>query len=163
MQPIKVLIVDDEPDFTEILADRLRSWGFSVAVAANDLEVLETIAQDRPDVVLISLQSGQGRGLDTLRIIKDRDQSIEVLLLTGKGTALAGMAGMRLGAFDCLPQPLELGLLIDKIKTACGQGRESPPRSSLALAAPTVFSLAGDGSCGWLWSEMVSLLDRLLL
>lgn len=162
MQPIKVLIVDDEPDFTDIVTDRLRSWGFTVAMAANGPEALASIALQRPDVVVLSLQAGRSHGLETLRMIKDHDQGIEVLLLAGKGTVLAGMQGMGLGAFDCLPQPIELNLLIERIRAAHAQGA-APPLSGIALIAPIGLLLAGEGLGDWVWAGMLALLERFML
>jgi DNA-binding response OmpR family regulator len=163
MQPIKVLIVDDEPDFTDIVSDRLRSWGFAVTTASNGPEALASILQKRPDVVVLSLQAGNNHGLETLRMIKDHDQRIEVLLLSGKGTVLAGMHGMGLGAFDCLPQPIELSLLIEMIRAAHAQGGGSPPLPGMALVAPMGLPLAGDGPFDWIWTGMLALLERFLL
>jgi DNA-binding NtrC family response regulator len=118
MHEIKVLVIDDEPEFTDILTDRLRSWGFAASSASSNEEVMEAMVGSRPDVVVLSLRAGHGHRLNTLRLIKNQDPAIEVLLLTGKGMALAGMQGIEQGAFDCLPQPVELGVLIEKIRQA---------------------------------------------
>lgn len=121
MQEIKVLIISEEPEFTDILTDRLRSWGFAANSAGGGDEAMSMIAQSRPDVVVLSLRSGHGHDLDTLSMIKNLDATIEVLLLTCKGTALAGMKGIEQGAFDCMHQPIELGVLIEKIRRAHAQ------------------------------------------
>lgn len=120
MHPIKVLIVDEEPEFTTILADRLCSWGFAATAANSREEVLEALTSSRPKVVVLGLQDRDTKGLDILRMIKARDPGIEVILLVGKGAAIAGMRGMEQGAADCLSQPIELGVLIDKIKQVTG-------------------------------------------
>jgi len=144
MQPIKVLIVDDEAEFTEIVTDRLCSWGFAATAASGDDEVLGAIRRTRPDVVVLSLRDPRGDGLETLRLIRDYDLDSAILLLLGKGMAKIGMEGMRLGALDCLPQPLELGLLINKIRQAYGS-RHAPDSHlgvELALLLPWTLHLA---------------------
>jgi len=125
MREIKVLIISEEPEFTDILTDRLRSWGFASTSAGSDNEVLSAITQSRPDVVVLSLRAGHGHGLETLSMIKNLDVTIEVILLTCKGTAIAGMKGIERGAFDCMHQPIDRGVLIEKIRKAHAQGAAS--------------------------------------
>ena len=122
MREIKVLIVDEEPEFTSILVDRLCSWGFAATAANSREEVLESLTTFRPGVVVLGLQDRDTKGLDILRMIKALDPAIEVILLVNKGAAIAGMRGMEQGAADCLSQPIELGVLIDKIRQVTGIG-----------------------------------------
>jgi DNA-binding NtrC family response regulator len=120
MHAVKVLIVDEEPEFTSILADRLCSWGFAASAANSREEVLESLTASRPGVVVLGLQDRDTKGLDMLGMIKALDPAIEVILLVGKGAAIAGMRGMEQGAADCLFRPIELGVLIDKIRQVIG-------------------------------------------
>lgn len=163
MELIKVLIVDDEADFSEIIADRLCSWGFVATAAADGGEALEAIAVNRPDVVVLNLRAARSERLEILRMIKDLDPAIPVLLLIGKGMAVAGMQGMRLGAFDCLSQPVELGLLIEKIRQAHGShGAETDcfPGVGLALLLPWGPPIEGEEIFTWLWGGMQTLLGN---
>ena len=128
MQEIKVLIIAEEPEFSDILTDRLRSWGFAAVAAGNGEEAMEAITLARPDVVVLSLRAGHGHDFETLSMIKSRDAAIEVILLTCKRTTITGMQGVERGAFDCLPQPIELGVLIEKIRRA--HARRFVPRGS---------------------------------
>ena len=116
------------PDFTDILTDRLRSGGFTVTSAASGDEAIAIITQFRPHVAALSLRSGHGHNLEPLSLIKGMDNDIEIILLTSKGTSLAGMQGIERGAFDCTRQPIELGVLIEKIRQAYAQraARTSP-------------------------------------
>jgi DNA-binding response OmpR family regulator len=120
MRAIKVLIIDEESEFTSILTDRLRSWGFEASAANSEEDALEALTISRPDVVVLCLKAQDNKGFDILCKIKALDPAIEVILLTGKGTAITGMKGIERGAFDVLPQPIELGVLIDKIRLAAG-------------------------------------------
>lgn len=72
MREIKVLIVDEEPEFTSILVDRLCSWGFAATAANSREEVLESLTAFRPEVVVLGLQDRNTKGLDILRMIKAR-------------------------------------------------------------------------------------------
>ena len=160
MQPIEVLIIDDEADFTDIVTDRLCSWGFAATSVADGEDALEAILGKSPDVVVLSLRDPFGRGLETLRLIRDHAPGLAVLLLLGKGMATVGMEGMRLGALDCLPQPLELGLLIKKIRQAHCPGHESDSLSGgLALLLPWILQLAVEEMSVCYWSGVQMLIS----
>lgn len=119
-QPIKVLIIDREPEFASILTERLQSWGFAASAAHGKEEALDALADFGPKVVVLGLQDKDSGGLELLSMIKAFNPAIEVLLLIGKGMAIAGMQGIERGAFDYIPQPIELGVLIGKIRKAAG-------------------------------------------
>jgi len=118
--PIKVLIIDREPEFASILTERLQSWGFTASAAHGKEEALDALADFAPKVVVLGLQDKDSGGLELLSMIKAFNPAIEVLLLIGKGMAIAGMQGIERGAFDYIPQPIELGVLIGKIRKAAG-------------------------------------------
>ncbi len=124
MQPISVLIIDQEMEFTSILTDRLNSWGFRAAAANSGEEALEIAETLHPNVAVLGLTARDNRGFALLRMIKDRLPALEVILLSGKKTTLAAINGIEQGAFDVLPQPVELGLLIDSIRKAYAAGRQ---------------------------------------
>ena len=119
-QPIKVLIIDREPEFASILTERLHSWGFAASAAHGKEEALDALADFVAKVVVLGLQDKDSGGLELLSMIKAFNPAIEVLLLIGKGMAIAGMQGIERGAFDYIPQPIELGVLIGKIRKAAG-------------------------------------------
>ena len=116
MQSIRVLIIDEEPEFTGILADRLRSWGFTALEAHGQDEALASQAAFHPQVAVLSARAKGGGALQLMSLLQAADPLVQVVLLLGKGAALAGMRGMELGAADCIPLPLELGVLIDSIR-----------------------------------------------
>jgi len=161
MQSIKVLLIAGEPEFSDILTDRLRSWGFAAVAAGNREEAMEAIALSRPDVVVLSLRAGHGHDLDTLRLIKNLDPAIEVLLLTCKGTAIDGMKGVEQGALDCLPQPIDLGVLIEKIRLAHARRTLPGDRAAVPLLAPLLAGNDWPEMCATLLTCLQSLPERL--
>lgn len=120
MQAIKVLIVDKEVEFTSILSDRLRSWGFATSAANSTEEALAAQAMLAPEVAVLVLRDKDNRGLDLMGMLKAVDPAVHIILLPCKGAALVGMRGMERGADDCIPLPLELGVLIDSIRKVTG-------------------------------------------
>ena len=115
---VRVLIVDDEAEFTALVADRLRSWGYEAAGAGDADEALAAQASLRPEVAVIGVQGRPARALELMRLLRAADPALKVILLLGRGAAGTGVRGMELGASDCLPLPLDLGALIDSLRAA---------------------------------------------
>jgi len=107
MDPIRVLLVDDEIDFAEALAMRLEAAGYDARAVDSGADALELLATTDMDVVLLDLVMPGLSGIDVLRRIKDDWPLIEVLLLTGKGAEKEAIEAMRRGAYDFLVKPPE--------------------------------------------------------
>ncbi len=119
MDEIKVLIVDDEVEFTEALAERLELRGFSPETVDCGLAALEALDTGHlPDVVLLDLKMPDMSGFEVLVEVKRNYPSIEVIMLTGHGAASGGMDSMERGAFDFIMKPVDLGELMEKINQA---------------------------------------------
>lgn len=116
--PMRVLIVDDEADFTDILALRLTDAGETAYKAYNGNECLKKLETERIDVVVLDIKMPGMDGIDTLREIKKRFPLVEVILLTGHGTTDTAVEGMRLGAFDYLLKPTDFNELKAKLSVA---------------------------------------------
>ena len=118
MDEIKVLIVDDEVEFAETLAERLALRGFLPETEDSGRGGLAALADVLPDVVLLDLKMPAMSGFEVLVEIKEKYPSIEVIMLTGHGAASSGIDSMERGAFDFIMKPVDLGELIVKIEQA---------------------------------------------
>ena len=126
MDAIEILLVDDEVEFAETLAERLRLRSFNVTVAGRADEALYAMDSGlRPDVVLLDIRMPGLDGLDALGEFKARDPEIEAILLTGHGAAASSIEGMKRGAFDYLMKPIDIGELIAKIEQAVSKKRNA--------------------------------------
>jgi DNA-binding NtrC family response regulator len=115
---IRVLLVDDESEFVEALAQRLEVRDFDVSTAGGGEQALALIGQQEFDVVVLDvLMPGKG-GIATLKDIKQRKPLLQVIMLTGNATVENAIEGMKLGAYDYLMKPTETGELVDKINDA---------------------------------------------
>ena len=79
----KILIVDDEPDFLQLLKVRLESDDYQVVTAANGKEGLERMKSEKPDVVLLDIMMPKINGLDVLKKMRTRDKSLPIFMLSG--------------------------------------------------------------------------------
>lgn len=115
---VKLLLVDDEEKFVEMLAERLGARGFEVATALSGEDALERINDRDADVVILDVLMPGKSGIETLREIKQVKPLTEVVMLTGHATVETAIEGMKLGAYDYLMKPTEIEDLVQKIKKA---------------------------------------------
>ena len=116
--PTRVLLVDDEKDFVEMLSLRLNEVGEKVTGAYSGKECLETLENKEIDVVILDIKMPGMDGMETLREIKKRFPLVEVIMLTGHGTTETAVEGMKLGAFDYLLKPADFDDLTTKLEGA---------------------------------------------
>ncbi len=77
-----ILLVDDEPDFLEVIKSRLESNGYDVLTASNGKEALETLKKEKVDAVLLDILMPGMNGIETLKNIRQEDKQLPVFMLT---------------------------------------------------------------------------------
>jgi len=115
---VRVLLVDDEKDFVEVLAERLQNRGFDVRQAFNGEDAIDLLNQQEADVVILDVLMPGKDGVQTLSEIKQLKPLTEVIMLTGYGTIETAIQGMKFGAYDYLMKPTETEDLVVKINKA---------------------------------------------
>ena len=113
-----ILIVDDEEDFVDALAERLSIREYNVATSYTGQDALEKIKQHNYDIVILDVKMPGVSGIDVLKEIKSIKPLTEVVMLTGNATVETAIEGMKLGAYDYLMKPCETEDLTDKINNA---------------------------------------------
>jgi len=141
--PTKVLVVDDEKDFVEMLSLRLKEVGEKVTPAYSGKECLETLENREIDVVILDIKMPGMDGIETLREINKRFPLAEVIMLTGHGTIETAVEGMKLGAFDYLLKPADFDDLIAKLGGAKKRKDEQEERIRKAEARLLVRKTGG--------------------
>lgn len=119
--PLRLLLVDDEAGFTEVLAKRLRRRGFAVTVALSGREALAALEQAPFDAAVIDFRMADMDGIAVLQHFKQRAPELPVLMLTGHGSEEAVREGLKAGAADYLIKPCDLDELMAKIAAAVGR------------------------------------------
>jgi len=123
----KVLLVDDEPAFLEVLGKRLAVKGFAVASAPDGATALRTLETDSDiDVVVLDIRMPGLDGIATLAEIRRLHPRVRVILLTAHASVESAVEGMALGAFDYLFKPCDLGELTRLITEARSQDAANP-------------------------------------
>jgi two-component system, OmpR family, response regulator CpxR len=125
---IKILLVDDEKDFVDVLAERLENRGFQVRTAGNGDEALTALKEEQADVVILDVLMPGMDGMEALEEIKKLSPLVEVMMLTGHATIDTAIDGLRLGAYDYLMKPTDTDDLVAKILRAYARKSEQEER-----------------------------------
>jgi CheY-like chemotaxis protein len=101
-----ILIVDDELDILEVVADELVSHGYKVVQAENGVDAVLKYLAHRPDFVLMDIRMPRMNGIDALSIMKAIDTHVPIITFTGQAGRGEMAESARLGALTCLAKPL---------------------------------------------------------
>ena len=116
MEPLKILVVDDEPPLREILQRGLTQMGgFSVEVAQNGLEAIEKVEKDIFDLILTDLMMPEMDGMEFLKMIKGTRPEMPVIMMTAYGSIDTAVEAMKIGANDYITKPVDLRDLLLRI------------------------------------------------
>jgi DNA-binding NtrC family response regulator len=116
--PIRVLLIDDEVGYINVLSNRLSKRNFVVAKANSGSEALQQMRRQDFDVAVLDLKMEDMDGIEVLKILKKMAPEVAVIMLTGHGSAEAAHEGIREGAYDYLTKPCEFEELVEKIRNA---------------------------------------------
>jgi PAS domain S-box-containing protein len=117
-KPMKVMLVDDDPDLREALSDILKIKGFESVPADTGAAALARIEQQDIDVALIDLKLEDISGLEVLRGIKERSPDTECILLTGYASQATAIEAINLGAYAYFQKPYDVEQLLVVIRRA---------------------------------------------
>jgi DNA-binding NtrC family response regulator len=118
MEGLRVLIVDDEEELVSALEERLNLRGFQATGVTTGAEALTYIDSTLCDVVLLDVKMPEIGGLEVIKRIKEKHPKLQVILLTGHGSAQDVAKGMELGAFDYLMKPVDIDVLVRSLLAA---------------------------------------------
>ena len=118
MTDTTVLLVDNEADFVEALAERLAARGLRVETAGSGGEALARAKERAYDAVLLDMAMPGLDGLQTLKGLLAINPDLQVILLTGRATLQQGVEAMKLGALDLLEKPADIATLEARIENA---------------------------------------------
>ncbi len=118
MEQIKILLVDDEKEFVETLAERIKLRNHKAEVALDGEEALKLLDDDIPDVVVLDLKMPGIDGMEVLRRIRKAYPKVQVIMLTGHGSEKHEIEAKELGAFEYLQKPIDIESLLKKVKLA---------------------------------------------
>jgi two-component system KDP operon response regulator KdpE len=115
--PLKILIVDDEPPIRKLLRMGLGTQGYDVLEASNGKIALELLSED-PALIILDLGLPDIQGHDLLRMIRGRNDSVPIVVLSSRGDEAGKVQALDLGADDYLTKPFGMDELLARMRAA---------------------------------------------
>ena len=115
---IKLLIVDDEEDFLNTIAERLGMRDFDIATASEGDLAVKVAKKGKFDVAILDINMPGMDGMELLQILKKKHKFLEVIMLTGHGAIDSAVEATKLGAYAYLEKPYDFENLLDVLKKA---------------------------------------------
>lgn len=117
---LDILVVDDESDIRSLIAGVLEDEGYTTRTAANSDAALAALAERRPALLILDiwLQGSKLDGLELLDVVKGRDPSLPVLIISGHGNLDTAVAAIRQGAWDFIEKPFQADQLLHAVARA---------------------------------------------
>jgi DNA-binding NtrC family response regulator len=117
----RVLLVDDEGEFLQVMAERLGVRGIDVVTAESAEIALGIVEEQTFDAVILDFSMPGMDGMQAMKLIREKKPDLQVILLTGYGTVTKGIEAMKLGAFDFVEKPADIDKLVLAVKQAKAQ------------------------------------------
>ena len=125
MKGSSILLVDDEVVFTQNMSKLLTNRGYRVTAVNSGDSAIRELEEEDFDVIVLDLKMPGMDGITTLKEIKKLGLFTETLILTGHGSIDTALEATKIGAYDYLTKPCEIGELVEKIEGAWGKKDET--------------------------------------
>jgi len=138
-QAATLLVVDDEPEICEILAEYFSGQGFAVRSAGDALTARKVFTDKAPDLAILDIRMPGEDGLSLARWIRDRHKGTGIIMLTTAADVVDRVVGLEMGADDYVPKPFDLRELLARVKSILR--RRSEPAHPAASSGRVHFGL----------------------
>lgn len=128
----RILVVDDEPSVTDLIAYNLRKSLYDVIIAADGREALRLVREYSPDLILLDLMIPEVDGLDVCREIR-RSSDVPVIMITARGEEVDRVLGLEIGADDYVTKPFSMRELLARIKAVLRRAQKGEREDSSSL------------------------------
>lgn len=136
MKPKRILVLDDEPDVTELLQYKLEQENYVVAVLNDPLEFVSKVREFEPDLMILDIMMPELNGLQLCRISRSDPamKAIPIIFLTAKGEVEDRVKGLETGADDYISKPFNTKELLIRVSNIIGRRqRESASTTSARI------------------------------
>ncbi|KFE35354.1 sigma-54-dependent transcriptional regulator [Thioclava atlantica] len=143
-----ILIVDDEKDIRELIADILRDEGFQTRLAANSNECMDEINAQEPALMILDiwLKDSKMDGIDILKTVKRDNPDVPVIIISGHGNIEIAVAAIKQGAYDFIEKPFNIDQLMVVISRAMETARLRRENSTLRRRDMSSGDMIGDSA-----------------
>ncbi len=152
----RVLVVDDEPNITDLVATALRYQGFEVATASGGRDALSAVTTFRPDLVVLDVMLPDLDGFAIHQRLTDERRQVPVLFLTARDSTEDKVRGLTMGADDYVTKPFSLEELVARVRAVLRRTRAGGDSSTSRLRFSDL-ELDEDTHEVWRGTEPISL------
>jgi two-component system phosphate regulon response regulator OmpR len=135
-EPNHIIVVDDEPEICEMLADYLGHAGFKVSIAANGAAMRRLLEDQAADLVILDINMPGEDGLSLARFLR-ANTKIAIVMLTAAGEVVDRIVGLEMGADDYLPKPVDMRELLARVRAVLRRMQMAPGASGDGEAPAT--------------------------
>lgn len=139
-EPVRILVVDDDPALRDLLSDYLTANGFVVDAVNDGVEMLARLGRAMPDVIVLDLMLPGEDGLSLARGLR-KTSDVPILMLSARGEEIDRVVGLEVGADDYLAKPFSPRELLARLRALLRRSR-APFAASATLAEAPATSLA---------------------
>ncbi|HEB55433.1 MAG TPA: response regulator transcription factor [Gammaproteobacteria bacterium] len=115
-QPTRLIIIDDDETFAQVLSKALAKQGYDTQHALNCKQALTLAQQMRPDYAIVDLRIGQESGLNLIQQLKSLNIDMHILILTGYASIATAVEAIKLGAAHYLTKPADTREIINALQ-----------------------------------------------
>ena len=143
-----ILIVDDERDIRELIADILKDEGFETRTAANSDEAVGALNEREPALMILDIWLKDSRmdGIDILKQVKRNNPDVPVIIISGHGNIEIAVAAIKQGAYDFIEKPFNIDQLMVVINRAMETSRLRRENSTLRRGGDRVADMLGQSA-----------------
>ena len=127
----RILVVDDDPGISEMVAILLESEGYDVTVCANGSHVMPIFRAERPDLVLLDVMLPGLDGVAVCRLLRE-ESDVPIIMMSARTDSVDVISGLEAGADDYVTKPFENSVLIARVKARLR--RQEPESETLRIA-----------------------------
>ncbi|MEY4000157.1 MAG: hypothetical protein RLZZ626_512 [Actinomycetota bacterium] len=131
MEPIKVLVVDDEPNIRDLLSTSLRFAGFSVHSVGNGSDAVFAAEKGNPDIILLDVMLPDMSGFNVTKKLRSMGIDVPVLFLTARDETEDKITGLTVGGDDYMTKPFSLDEIVARINAILRRTRQAETEESL--------------------------------
>jgi two-component system nitrogen regulation response regulator NtrX len=140
----RILVIDDEAEIRRSVRMILEYEGYDVQEAASGPEGVALAEREPPDLIFLDIKMGGMDGLEALQKIRQVNDSLPVVIISGHGTVSTAVEATKLGAFDFIEKPLASERVLVTIRNALDQGRLRDENRSLKRAVEARHQMVGE-------------------
>src|SRR5246127_1048795 len=134
-----VLIVDDEPDLLELVSLTLGRMNLDTRTAPDVTTARRLLKNEQFDLCLTDMRLPDGDGLDLVAWIQENRSTLPVAVITAHGNVESAVRALKLGAFDFVSKPLDLGVLRKLVGSAIKLGAATGSETTATLKGPRLL------------------------